>query len=543
MGVFYVYYTWINPPPKPVAPQTPQEKVNQVEQVPLEKQESPPGSLDSLFLTRLRLETEEQKANDTVLENDDIIATFNAQGGTVTSWKLKKYPLTMEKESPLTDVLGNNGLGDAFILTVGNLEFDQQPLFKASTKENNILVFDWASQELKVQKQYILGNESSPYFMDVAITVTNKGDKDIQLEPKLWVSRVQKIEEKKGGFFSFLNPPNLFSPVYYLDGKLKTKSNWGKLPLKTDLMGRIYWAGITDRYFLAGLISRQDSEQNVVSYGKAKAARIYSSLSYGPVFLKPGQTATTNYSAYIGPKKRGELQKVGFHLESSVDYGFFSILAIPILYLLTFFQKIVVNWGLAIIVLTIFVKLLLHPVNKKSMNSMKAMQKLQPRLKEIREKFKDDRQRLNMEMMNLFKSHKVNPMSGCLPMILQMPVYIALYKVLWSSVDLYQTPFFWFYKDLSAPDPYFITPILLGVFMALQQKFMPQATTMEPAQQKMMMIMPLMFSVFMLFLPFGLVLYILVNTVMSVVQQYMVHHEMSFVGLMKKGIGKMGLSS
>ena len=216
------------------------------------------------------------------------------------------------------------------------------------------------------------------------------------------------------------------------------------------------------------------------------------------------------------------LQKGGARLDEAIDYGFFGIVAIPLLHLLKFFYQVVHNYGLAIILLTILIKLLLHPINKRSMGSMKAMQNLQPKLKELREKYKNDKQRLNMEMMNLFKLHKVNPMGGCLPMHAQFPIYIALYKVLWNSVELYRAPFFWFYKDLSAPDPYLISPILLGIAMFAQQKLMP-AATMDPAQRKMMMFMPLMFCVFMLFLPSGLTIYILVNTVFSILQQWMVN--------------------
>ena len=221
-------------------------------------------------------------------------------------------------------------------------------------------------------------------------------------------------------------------------------------------------------------------------------------------------------------------------LEKSVDYGYLGFFCIPILWLLIFFQKILSNWGLAIIALTFFIKMILHPVNKKSMESMKAMQKLQPKLKEIREKYKDNREKQNQEMMLLFKSYKVNPMSGCLPLVLQMPIYFALYKVLWSAIELYHAPFFWFYKDLAAPDPYFISPVLLSVVMVLQQKYNPQASTMDPAQQKMMMFMPIMFSVFLIFLPFGLVLYIFFNMLVSFIQQYMIHEEVTFLDLLKR---------
>lgn len=151
---------------------------------------------------------------------------------------------------------------------------------------------------------------------------------------------------------------------------------------------------------------------------------------------------------------------------------------------------------------------------------MKAMQDLQPKIKELQKKYGQDKQQLNLQTMQLFKTHKVNPMGGCLPMLLQFPIYIALYKVLWSSVELYHAPFLWFYKDLSAPDPFLITPLLLGVTMFIQTKMTP-SPNMDPAQQKMMLIMPLMFCGIMVFLPMGLGLYILVNTVMTILQQKM----------------------
>jgi len=247
---------------------------------------------------------------------------------------------------------------------------------------------------------------------------------------------------------------------------------------------------------------------------------VWAGISMPSVVIPIGDTETSSFSVYVGPKDINQLKAVGVNLEKSIDYGWFTVISVPILYLLHFFYKIIHNYGVAIILLTIFVKLLLHPINAKSLKSMKAMQKVQPQLKELQKKYKDDKQRLNQETMALFKAHKVNPMGGCLPMLAQFPIYIALYKVLWNSIELFHAPFFWFYRDLSAPDPYYITPVLLGLFMVAQQKLMP-STSADPTQKKMMMLMPVMFSVFMLFLPVGLVVYILVNTVMSVTQQYL----------------------
>ena len=251
------------------------------------------------------------------------------------------------------------------------------------------------------------------------------------------------------------------------------------------------------------------------------------------MIVPTGDSKKYSYTLYVGPKDINDLKAAGAKLDEAIDYGWFTVIAVPILYLLRFFHGLIGNYGLAIILLTIFVKLLLHPINVKSLKSMKGMQQLQPRLKELQLKYKDDKQKLNQETMMLFKAHKVNPMGGCLPMLAQFPIYIALYKVLWNSIELYHAPFFWFYKDLSAPDPYFITPILLGLFMVAQQKLTPSASA-DPAQQRMMMIMPVMFTAFMLFLPVGLVVYILVNTVMSVTQQYMYNNGIGIMDLIKK---------
>ena len=234
----------------------------------------------------------------------------------------------------------------------------------------------------------------------------------------------------------------------------------------------------------------------------------------------------------------------GAGLDKSIDYGIFAILALPILHGLRILHSVLRNWGLAIITLTILIRLLMNPLTIKSLKSMKAMGELKPQLDELRTKFKDDKQRLNTETMQLFRRHGVNPMGGCLPMLLQMPIYLVLYKVLYSAIELHHAPFFGFYKDLSAPDPYFVMPVLLGVFMLLQQHLSPM-TGQDPANKMMMKLMPIMFTVFMLFLPSGLVLYILVSTVLGVAQQWKYQKNISLIGSLLaklKRVGTTGLS-
>ncbi|OGQ08714.1 MAG: hypothetical protein A3G32_09430 [Deltaproteobacteria bacterium RIFCSPLOWO2_12_FULL_40_28] len=526
MVVFYVYYTWINPPPK--NPQTVQKASVQTEP-PV-----PTTSLVSAAVLSPQKILKKSPVMKKTLENDFILALLSSEDGVFKEWQLKKFSQTAGTTEPFIDLINPN-LGDSSILktTLGNSAFDETAHFQILENPNQekSLVLQWESKDFRVVKTITLSKDQS-YVVDVALEVTNVSSQNQILKPTLWIERPQKKEIKTGGFFSFIKQPNPFYPLFFKEGKLISHNNWSKLTT-TEEKGRIAWAGITDRYFLLAMISRQEAPQALVSSGK-KGDLVFTSFSYGETNLAPGQGVKQQFSAYLGPKERNLLEKIGVSLEKSVDYGYLGFFCIPILWLLIFFQKILSNWGLAIIALTFFIKMILHPVNKKSMESMKAMQKLQPKLKEIREKYKDNREKQNQEMMLLFKSYKVNPMSGCLPLVLQMPIYFALYKVLWSAIELYHAPFFWFYKDLAAPDPYFISPVLLSVVMVLQQKYNPQASTMDPAQQKMMMFMPIMFSVFLIFLPFGLVLYIFFNMLVSFIQQYMIHEEVTFLDLLKR---------
>lgn len=432
------------------------------------------------------------------------------------------------------NLLEKNGLAEALRLTLNYPAFDQNPQFKLNAselenfEENKTLSFVWQDETLKVERILKFVIKENDYFLKTETRITNKSKNPLALEPRLWLVRSQKEKQKEeGGFLSFLKgPQDTFKVGLYNQGGFEQIETASNLSTKNAKVSSFLWTALTDRYFLMALVAGQNQPQMDVTYGRV-GQQIYTSLAYRPFNLQPEQTKVYPFAAYFGIKKKSALENLELGLEESIDYGWFGFLARPLLWLLIHIQGFVINWGVAIIMLTFLVKLLLHPINKKSMQSMKAMQKLQPELKEIRTKFKDDRQRMTAEMQNLFKRHKVNPISGCLPMLLQLPIYIALYRVLWNSVELYQAPFFGFYTDLSAPDPYMIMPVLLGIFFFLQQKFSPQAATMDSAQRKIMMFMPVMFSVFMIFFPVGLVLYILVNTIMSVIQQYMIHNDLT----------------
>jgi len=236
------------------------------------------------------------------------------------------------------------------------------------------------------------------------------------------------------------------------------------------------------------------------------------------VAVAPGDEQTIRFTLFAGPKRMDLLQSVGRQLDRSIDFGWFWFLAKPMLWLMLWFQSLVGNYGIAIILLTIVVKVLLLPVTQKMYRSMNKMKRLQPRLNELKERFGEDKESFQREQMELFRREGVNPLGGCFPMLLQMPVYIALWRALFSAVELYQEPLGLWIHDLSAPDPYYIFPLLLVVTMFISQRMTP--TTGDSAQAKMMMYtMPIMFGFFMFMLPAGLVLYILANSVLQILHQ------------------------
>ena len=241
----------------------------------------------------------------------------------------------------------------------------------------------------------------------------------------------------------------------------------------------------------------------------------YGSLRYS--FPPRKGDITFNQLIYIGPKDRDILTKVDQRLAGVLDLGFFSFIGNPILDLLKFFHRMFGNWGVAIILMTLVVRLLLLPFNIVSFKSMKKMQVIQPQLKALKEKYKDDRETLNQETMRLMKESGANPVSGCLPMLLQFPVFIALFQVLGNAIELYQAPFILWIDDLSARDPYFVLPVLMAITMVLQQKLSP--TTPDPTTKKAMMVVTVMFSALLIVYPSGLALYIFVGSLFSIIQQ------------------------
>ncbi len=276
----------------------------------------------------------------------------------------------------------------------------------------------------------------------------------------------------------------------------------------------VLYGGVAEKYFALFFI---DPKEAMYIESTLQDEHVATNFFLPALNLENDKETAYELKFYAGPKKPEILKAVGYHLDAAVDYGFFHFIARPLLVILNFFYKYTQNYGISIILLTILIKLAFFPLSHKSYKSMKALQKLQPKMEELRKKYANDKEALNREMMLLYKRYGVNPLSGCLPMLVQIPFFIALYQALMNAIELRQAPFMFWLNDLSAKDPYYVTPLLMGATMLIQQILTPSSG--DPTQKKMMYIMPVVFTFMFLNFPSGLVLYWLINNIFSIFQQ------------------------
>jgi len=349
--------------------------------------------------------------------------------------------------------------------------------------------------------------DSSSYLVKTQVSVENASEDFIGLET-VFALKLKEIETSS--FLPTFERQEIFSSGSEGEDRVFIDlSNPAK-----DAIPNVKVASVGTQYFSQSLVdhSKIAPEFRYEVEGDARVAQAslrYSALNKDNFELE--------YEAFIGPKYLNVMEKIDPALPAVIDFGFFSWLAKPMLELLKVFHNFLGNWGFAIILLTIIIRMVVLPFTMMSYKSMNKMKLIQPKIKALKEKYKDDAQKLNQEMMLLMRDNKVNPLGGCLPMLLQFPVFIALYQVLGQSVELYQAPFMFWINDLSLKDPYYVLPVLMGLTMFVQQKITPN--TMDPAQQKVMMFLPLVFVLFMVGLPSGLTLYIFVSSLFAILQQ------------------------
>ncbi len=439
-----------------------------------------------------------------VLSNEVIELEVDDRGW-LTRATLRKYRESVDPASPLVSVLGEQGKHRMF---VNSGVLGARMLTPFSVVERN-RSFIRLKADLDGGRVWMREIRLSPNAYRIDVTDRISGGAGL----KIYRQVVEKNPDRqKNTFYEHVGPIALINDklteVDYDDldekGAIRTASTGG-------------WIGMMNRYFIAALLA-----------GKGKDYPFYfkgDGLAYQADLIDEGEAAgkdrVFSMSLFIGPKSIPLLKTLNAGLERSVDFGYFAFIAKPLHALLLWLHDHVVpNFGWDIILLVLMIKLLFFWPTQKSYESMAAMRKLQPELARLKELYGDDRQRMSQEMMALYKKHKVNPLGGCLPIMVQIPVFFALYKVLLMSIEMRQAPFIGWIQDLSVQDPYFVLPVLMGLSMFIQQKLNPQPT--DPMQAKVMQFLPPIFTVMFLFFPAGLVLYWLVNNILSIAQQWYV---------------------
>lgn len=490
------------------------------------------------------------------IETQNYWAVFTSDDARLKHFKLKKYEnrvnetaLTIKLIQFVEEILGkkvetpkkpepldlvNTGgekglpLGLTLSLSDENWEVDKDQLRLLESSEKGEITFSKSLENgLKVLKRFKF--TADRYTINLEVEVQNNSSKEIKNQFGLeWIGEIElaklaKEENKDFGLkYSFFRNQKVEKKEFGGSatsgcipgcGTQKTTIE----PFETTEKGDIKWFSFEGEYFAALLIPPPSKEITLSVKGTEKNL-LKADLNTSPISIPPKEKVNVSYQIYLGPKDEDLLKTLGVGAEKLVDFGFFTIVAKPLLWVLRLTNTVTKNYGIDIIILSILIKIIFLPLTQISMKSMKEMQKVQPEMNRLKEQHKNDKAKLQQEIMLLYKRRKINPMSGCLPMLIQIPVFIALYNALQYTMEMRHAPFFFWIKDLAAKDPIYITPIIMGATMVLQQKMTPTAA--DPTQAKMFLLMPVMFTFLFLNFPSGLVIYWLTNNVLSIAHQY-----------------------
>jgi len=471
---------------------------------------------------------------EVLVETPLYLAVFSNEGGTITSFKLKSYRVSPDPGSPPVELVSQTG-GERDAMTISfepaPIKERKEPLYHAS-EEKILLESGGSPRELTFRGRTVDGidvTKSYRFYADrypVDLSVTAKNESGARINGHFRASIRTTPPADKQSYYAF-------NGIALFKNKDLQELEPDDLKDGQSVSGRIQWVAYETDYFMTAFVPKDTPEASFHGR-KAATGPLLADLTGPALPLEPGDQAAAGYTLYLGPRDLSVLKEMNVNLDAAIDFGWTDVIAKPLLYALRFFQNYVGNYGIAIILLTVVIKILFWPLTHKSYKSMKEMQKIQPLMAKLREKYKGNREQMNKEMMALYRTYKVNPMGGCLPMIIQIPVFFALFRILGSAIELRHAPFLWWINDLSAPDrlfsfPFeipFMTPpygipvltLFMGASMFIQQKMTP--TPGDATQAKIMMLMPIIFTVMFINFPSGLVLYWLVNNILSIGQQY-----------------------
>ncbi|MGR9071539.1 MAG: membrane protein insertase YidC [Gammaproteobacteria bacterium] len=467
----------------------------------------------------------EDAAGKTISVKTDVFSLeIDTKGGTLQNLDLLDYPVTQENPDESIRLLSSDeeklflaqsGLiaGNGSAPNHHTLFSSQQDRYEMGADQNTLRVpLVWTDgQGLQVTKTFVFTRGS--YVIGLEQKISNRSEKDWSGRQYAQLMRKPFTEENSNTFIRTYTGGVLYTEEEkyekiefedMADNNLSVKTTGG-------------WSAMIQHYFASAWIP-PENEENHFYTKKIKDARFVIG-AYSPLTtVSPGGEAVLSSKLFSGPKIQPMMEKIAPGLELTVDYGILTFIGKPIFWLLNNIHKLVENWGLAIMGVTLCIKALFFKLSETSYRSMAKMRKIQPRLQQLKERYGEDRQRFNHEMMAMYKKEKVNPMGGCFPILVQIPVFISLYWVLIETVELRQAPFAFWITDLSVMDPYFVLPLLMGVSMWVQQKLNP--APIDPIQARVIKMFPVLFTVFFLFFPAGLVLYWVVNNTLSIVQQW-----------------------
>ena len=489
----------------------------------------------STILTSKKTAVTQTKLKQIVNVRTDVLdLDIDTTGGNIVNTRLLHYPVSLQERDVPIQLFSNNP--DNFYVAGSGLTSDigpdidanhlaqystAMPSYELSPNEKELNVkLAWRGKDGLLEVDKIFTFTRGEYAVKVKYEINNHGNTPWQGNFFANLER-KDLNENKGGMFSFktfvggaISSPE--KPYEKLSYSSFTKEN-----LARTIQGG--WLSFQQQYFVSAWVPEQNKSHNYFSAADLEN-KIYTLGLTNSVKVLPHSKNDVNATLYVGPEVAGNLKAVAPNLDLSVDYGWLWPISVGLLWLMQQIFRIVGNWGWSIILLTVLIKLVFYKLSEKSYCSMAKMKDLAPKMQALKERFGDDKQKFSQASMELYKKEKVNPMGGCLPILIQIPVFIALYYVLIESVELRQAPFMFWIHDLAIRDPYYILPILMGVSMLIQQKLNPPPP--DPMQAKMMMFLPVVFTVFFLSFPAGLVLYWLVNNCLSVLQQWYIMEKM-----------------
>jgi YidC/Oxa1 family membrane protein insertase len=465
------------------------------------------------------------------VQTDLVVAEIDPVGGTLSSLRLKEYPVSVDQpDQPfelLTDRLEDLNLAQAGLIDADRrapnhttpYRFERQFYELADDADTLTVPLRWSDDAgLEVVQTWTFRRDD--YVIEHGFEIRNNGATTWQGSRYL---RLQRTPGQAGSGMTFTNPERISykgAAVYSEEEKFEKLKfdDFDEQQYRNTITGG--WAGMVQHYFLSAWIppAEQPHQYTTRLLDQRTPNRYALTVTSTPVEVPAGQRAEFTSRLFAGPKQQNRLDEIAPGLSLTVDYGIFTVFSKPLFWLLDHIHDLVRNWGLAIILLTLLIKLAFYKLTQAQFRSMGKLRKLQPRIQQLKERYGDDRQKFGQAMMEIYKKEKVNPLGGCLPILVQIPIFIALYWVLLESVELRQAGFLWI-QDLSQPDPLFILPVINGAFMIVTQRLTP-AAGMDPMQQKIMQWLPVAFAVLFAFFPAGLVLYWAANSGISLLQQW-----------------------